>query len=101
MPGARIEVSGASPGAPVRATVSVRTNAGRRFSRSAEATADAVGRATLRLPYASGANGAVWAGSWTVASGERERALEIGEAAVLSGASVACALDTGAGRRAP
>ncbi len=96
VPGARLEASGAVPGVAVRAQGSMRTNQGRRFAWAAEAVADANGRATLRLPYATGMNGTVEAGPWTVTDGSGAATLAVAEDDVLRGAAVAVRLEAAA-----
>lgn len=79
--GARVR-TGAGGGRPVRATVRLETNTGRRFEWSAEAPAGG----ELRLPYASGANGAVIASEWTLSDGSRSLAAVVHEEEVREGA---------------
>lgn len=79
--GARVRVRGPG-GAAVRATVRVETNAGRLFEWS---TVTAAG-GELRLPYASGANGAVIASEWTFSDGSRSLPAVVHEEEVREGA---------------
>jgi asparagine N-glycosylation enzyme membrane subunit Stt3 len=67
VPGARVHVSGAR--GRVRASVRMRTNAGRELVWWSEAAPDADAVARLRLPYASGWNGGTRVSEWTVSDG--------------------------------
>jgi hypothetical protein len=82
VPGARIAFRGAPPGAVVSARTRIQTNAGRVFEWSSEAASGADGRATLRLPYATGRNGLVVAGAYSIADGAHRGTLELDEADV-------------------
>lgn len=84
--GARVRVTGAR--ATVRAVVSVVTNVDRTFEWSTEAEPDATGVATLRLPYASGPNGAVRARAWRIGDGRSETHLVLHEEDVHTGQAV-------------
>jgi asparagine N-glycosylation enzyme membrane subunit Stt3 len=90
--GARLRVQGADPGAPVAAAILVRTNVGREFLWTANAPSDAVGVATLRIPYATGANGLAAASPCTVIQGSRARQVPVPERAVLAGEEVVATL---------
>ncbi len=57
VPGAIVRVTGATPGAPVRAVATVRTDSGRTFRWGAAAASGRDGVAVLRVPYADGQNG--------------------------------------------
>jgi len=84
-------VSGlASPGAQVRAEISLRTNRGRREDFATSTTADATGRYELLLPYATlGAPSSVIpAESYTLTSGEQRAELRVPENSVLRGLPV-------------
>lgn len=83
--GARLTVRGAAPGASVEARTRLRTNTGRVVTWSTHATADAAGVAGLRLPYASGMNGAVEAAPWWVGDGRTASGVAPSERAVLLG----------------
>ncbi|WP_157061370.1 hypothetical protein [Anaeromyxobacter dehalogenans] len=96
VPGAWLAVTGASPGDEIRAEVEVRSNTGRTFGWRTQARAGPDGRARLRVPYATGANGSSEAGAFEVVSGGRTRIAAVPEAAVLGGAEVVVALDAGA-----
>jgi dolichyl-diphosphooligosaccharide--protein glycosyltransferase len=87
--GAVLRVRGVAEGALVNASVEVRTNAGRGFTWSAAARADESGAASIRVPYATGANGLVLAGPCTVGDGARAVSIVVAEAAVAAGAEVA------------
>jgi hypothetical protein len=84
--GAQLEVA-APPGAPVEAELAVATGAGRRFLFRAVGRADAEGVARLRVPYATGARGAVrTAAAWRVrADGRDAGGAAVSEAAVREG----------------
>jgi hypothetical protein len=83
--GAVLRVRGARAGAPVTASVGVATNQGRRFTWTGRALAGADGTATLRVPYATGANGTSLAGPCEVHDGVRARTVALGEALVAGG----------------
>jgi hypothetical protein len=63
--------------------VLVRTNQQREFSWSVTAEANVAGSAQLRLPYATGQNGAVQAAAWSVNDGAATAQVSISEADVL------------------
>lgn len=88
VPGARLAVTAAA-GATVRAAIEAVSNAGRRFEFATEAIAGADGVAVLRLPYASGENGAVRTGPWRVSDGARAVPLVVHEQDVVRGGRVA------------
>lgn len=90
--GARIEVSGAAPGVEVLAHVDVHTKEGRRFRWGTRARAGADGRATLRVPYATGPNGTSAASVYGVRAGVRAGSVAVPGAAVVSGAAVPVSL---------
>jgi hypothetical protein len=92
VPGARVVVRGARPGARVEARVTLVTDRGREVAWGTYALADAAGVARLRLPYATGQNGAVLATPWRLQEGEATAVLAVPERAVLLGASVEAAL---------
>jgi hypothetical protein len=92
VPGAEARVTGAAAGARVRATVELRTPAGRLVLVTVTGTADGAGAATLRLPYAAGANGRVQAQPWLVTSGDLTRLATVPEPLVLGGGTLAVAL---------
>jgi len=66
VPGAVLAVRGLPPGTEVVAMVPVRSNVGREFVWGTRAPADAAGVASLRVPYATGPNGASFAGAYAV-----------------------------------
>jgi hypothetical protein len=78
-------VRGAAPGARVLASTSLRTNSGRDVPWSTFAWAGPDGVATLRLPYATGLNGAVEAAPWTLEEGKRTQRLVVSERSVTLG----------------
>ncbi len=88
VPGAWLEVDRAAAGALVRASVLLRTNQGRQFVWMTQTRADTAGRAMLRLPYATGANGEVEAGRWSIDDGRGRTLISIAEEEVLRGATV-------------
>ncbi len=94
VPGARISVRGAAPGGVVIASARIQTNQGRVFEWKTRSPVDAAGRATLRLPYATGANGLVQAGSYSVTDGVHGGMLDLDEKDV----SGAAAMDIDLGR---
>jgi hypothetical protein len=83
--GARVTVRGAAPGATVTALTWLVTPTGRRAEWSTAALAGPDGVARLRLPYATGRNGAVGASPWRLGDGRSSSGLAIPERAVLLG----------------
>jgi hypothetical protein len=96
VPGARIEVRGPEAGQRVTGAMRIASNQGRRFLWWTVAHADRNGRAVLRVPYASGANGAVLADPLTVEAGSRRDVVRVPEDAVASGMGVSIDLASGA-----
>ncbi|RIK94617.1 MAG: hypothetical protein DCC71_23450, partial [Proteobacteria bacterium] len=91
VPGALLEVR-APAGTAVQAGVPVRAPSGRTFRWAARATAGDDGVARLRVPYATDATTPVkTAGPWLVQAGLAHATVEVPEAAVLGGATVAVA----------
>jgi dolichyl-diphosphooligosaccharide--protein glycosyltransferase len=86
--GARVRVTGVGAGTLVSASTRLRTNQGRELAWETAAIADGSGTAILRLPYASGTNGAVTATAWTIRARERVVPLELAEADVVAGRPV-------------
>ncbi len=86
VPGLALQVSGAAPGAQVRATTRLQTNTGRLTEWSTHATADQGGVARLQLPYATGLNGAVEASPWLVTDGRGATGVALSEREVVLGA---------------
>jgi dolichyl-diphosphooligosaccharide--protein glycosyltransferase len=97
--GARLAVSGARPGASLFAAAEVTTNQRRSFSFTNSAITDSQGRATLRLPYATGRNGLVQASPWAVSDGEHTAIISISEEQVTRGSDVFLAMTPGAPSR--
>lgn len=85
VPGARIVLKGTSPGATVTAQARIQTNQKRVFEWSTRTTADDAGRAELRLPYATGSNGLINAGSYSISDGAHQGTLDLDEKDVLGG----------------
>jgi len=85
VPGATITLRGAASGASVTAKVRIQTNQNRIFEWATRAVADASGRAVLQLPYATGANGLVQAGSYAISDGAHQGTLDLDERDVLGG----------------
>ena len=83
--GARLRWTGAAPGELVRAVVTVVSNKNRRFTWSTSARSDASGEGTLRLPYATGKNGAVQASAYALQVGDSSWDLSVPERAVRRG----------------
>jgi hypothetical protein len=90
--GAHLTVTGAAPGARVDARVALLLPTGRRTFLALAAVADEAGRASLRLPYSSGANGRVEATAWTISSGSSAGQIAVREEAVVDGGQVSLAL---------
>ena len=98
VPGARLTVRGLEPGAGVVAAVPVRTNVGREFVWETRARADASGTATLRVPYATGRNGASMAGAYVVqGSGAGRVSVVVSDGKVETGGTVEVSLAGGRG----
>ncbi len=91
VPGARVAAR-TRPGARVEAWVTLHTNRGRAATFTTHATADAAGVARLRLPYATGLNGAVLATAWRLSDGRATADLPVGAGAVLRGEPLEVAL---------
>lgn len=83
--GAELRMAGAPPGQRVSARVELTTPLGRKVALVVEAVAGADGRATLRLPYATGANGGVQASPRRVEAGRATRLLAVPETVVRDG----------------
>jgi hypothetical protein len=86
--GARLEISGAPPGEAVTVEVALGTVAGRRLDWRGQVTADQAGRAVVRLPYATGANGSTTASQVSVGAGAVRALVDVPGAAVLAGQAV-------------
>jgi hypothetical protein len=99
VPGAAVRVEGAAPGAGVVATIDVVTNTGRTFTWSTRRIADRGGAVSLRVPYATGANGAGRAGACVVSDGSRAALAVIPAEAVETGAGLAVSLAGATARR--
>jgi dolichyl-diphosphooligosaccharide--protein glycosyltransferase len=87
VPGVTVSLRGGSPGARVSAIVYLRARSGGTTWRTSR-TLDARGEATLRLPYATGRNGALGASAFTLTDGTRTRSLALSEEQVVGGARV-------------
>lgn len=85
VPGARIVLKGAAPGATVTARARIQTNQNRVFEWTTSALVNAGGRAELRLPYATGKNGVVLAGPYAISDGTHQGTLSLDEKDVLGG----------------
>lgn len=83
--GARIALKGAAPGARVTARARIQTNQNRVFEWETTAPVNAEGHAELRLPYATGKNGLVQAGSYSISDGTHQGTLDLEEKDVLGG----------------
>ena len=66
----------------------LRSNVGRTMAWWASGVADATGRAHLQLPFSTGANGGVVAGSYSIQSGSLEESLNVPAATVERGESL-------------
>jgi len=84
VPGAKVRVQ-ASPGVLVTASVPLATNVGREFPWSTSAVADASGLAVLQVPYATGPNGFIRAGAYTIVTGNHAYTATVPEAMVVGG----------------
>ncbi|MCG8589018.1 MAG: hypothetical protein MJE66_06975 [Proteobacteria bacterium] len=87
VPGAQLQVATA-PGKRVVALQTVVAPSGRRIAYRQEAIADDQGRALLRVPYATGANGLMRAGRYRVLAGAEPQYATVSECQVLEGAVV-------------
>jgi len=85
VPGARVALKGSTPGAAVTARARIQSNQDRIFEWSTRAVADDSGRVELRLPYATGKNGLVQAGSYSISDGTHQGTLSLEEKDVLGG----------------
>lgn len=79
VPGARIALRGISPNGTVTARARIQTNQSRVFEWSTRTVANEAGQAELRLPYATGANGLVQAGSYSISDGVHQGTLDLDE----------------------
>ena len=86
--GARLALGGLPPASSVRASVRLRTNQGREVPVQLAVAAGADGVARLRLPYATGWNGAVLAMGWQVEAGDRYLTVSVTDEDVLLGRSL-------------
>ena len=86
--GANVVVEHARPESLVVATVPVVTNQGRPFLWTTVAQSDAMGRATVRIPYATGKNGLVGALACTVSDGVRSAEIALLEKQIAEGENV-------------
>jgi hypothetical protein len=92
VPGARLEVEGAAPSSEVVALVEVTAPTGRVLQWSTRVWTDGSGRATLRIPYATGENGRAYASTCYLMDGKRTARVAVPEAAIVEGAAVTAAL---------
>jgi hypothetical protein len=92
VPGARLRVTRAEPGATVAAETRLTRPDGVAAAWRAEARADASGAVELTVPYATGRNGRLVAGSWLVTSGSARAVADTTEADVLAGSTMAVVL---------
>lgn len=83
--GATLHVSAARPSTPVTASVQLATNRGRQFTWSTSTVTDASGEASVRVPYATGLNGATVASRWYVSDGTSVAAVDVDEMDVKLG----------------
>jgi asparagine N-glycosylation enzyme membrane subunit Stt3 len=88
VPGALLRVRGALPGGSVFATARVTTNARRAFTWSTYAVADGAGEAVVRVPYASGENGACRALPYAIGDGARSVTVTVRNEQVTAGAEI-------------
>jgi hypothetical protein len=85
VPGARIALRGITPNGPVTARARIQTNQNRIFEWVTRTVADESGRADLRLPYATGANGLIQASAYSISDGTHQGTLSLDEKDVLGG----------------
>lgn len=83
--GARVHVHTRYAALPIAARIPVVTNTGRRFWWQTSAVTDERGLALLRVPYATGANGASTAGTLEITDGARVLAVRVDESAAANG----------------
>lgn len=86
--GARITVRGVPPLEPAGVLVDVRTPGGREFTWACSALADAHGNVTLRVPYATGANGRSTASDYLAVARDRAVPFEVTDEAVRGGGAI-------------
>jgi hypothetical protein len=86
--GANVVVEHARPESLVVATVPVVTNQGRPFVWTTVAESNATGRATLRIPYATGKNGLVGALACTISDGVHNAEIALLERQITEGENV-------------
>ncbi len=90
--GAVIRTDGGRPGTPLFAVVKLRAGSGRELDWSTRAIVSPAGTAELRVPYATGMNGQVWASEAVIGTYESEIGhVVIREQDVMEGASLAVA----------
>ncbi len=88
--GAVIRTHGGRPSTPLFAVVKLRTASGREFDWTTHAIVSPAGTAELRVPYATGMNGRVWASELVIGTYESEIGhVVIREQDVLEGESLA------------
>lgn len=92
--GAELRVEGARPLDTVKATIRLLTNQRREVVWSTSAAANVAGEAVLRVPYAAGANGAVFGSRWVVEDGASAVTADVGESDVVSGGARTVRLGT-------
>jgi asparagine N-glycosylation enzyme membrane subunit Stt3 len=98
VPGALVRVTGVAPGARVSASARISTNPGRSFSWSTHALANGEGEAFMRVPYASGENGASRAGPYAITDGARSLSATVTDDQVTAGAEIVVDLSDGSSR---
>ena len=86
--GAHVEVAGATGGAVVEGRVAISTGSGRRGEWVTSARADLAGSCTLRVPWATGANGRVSAGPLQVSDRAHRAMVSMAESAIREGSSI-------------
>jgi asparagine N-glycosylation enzyme membrane subunit Stt3 len=94
VPGARLAISGLAPGARAVARVSIKTNQGREFQWWTPAHADENGMTVIRVPYATGRNGASLASAVRVRTASSMMDVALQEADVVSGKRIAVDVST-------
>jgi asparagine N-glycosylation enzyme membrane subunit Stt3 len=92
VPGAKVSIL-APPGSRVTARTRLRTNQGRESDWASVVVADGHGKTSIRLPYATGLNGAVEASAYELLSDHRRSRIHVAESDVVNGLELTASLD--------
>jgi len=83
--GAILRIRGAAPGSKVSASIPIETNVGRAYLWTTQDVAGPSGDTAIRVPYASGRNGMVLAGRYTISDGRRIKEVSVSEPLIVGG----------------